>query len=309
MIKFFNRAFKITNENIILTTPLVLFWILISFYMWFAQAAPKNLASGILLFVTIIFMFAAFFAGWFFMVKKAVDLDKQDFIIDEDKAKASFNLIKEIPSGIGEYFFTFLGGLILYAGLFALMFFIAYQIGVHAIGKADLVVNQLKIAMSSPMAIKTLVSSMSKEDLLKLNEWNFLFLATTAIFSFITMFWPAQVIFKNKNPLIAFFKSIAFELKNFLSSIILFVYICAINFLVSFAVNFLAVFQMKFAFLAWLLLLLSLLIYFYSLVYVVVLVFLYYDSNCYKKTEEETKNNSNSGPDGDGQEQSGDSQS
>ena len=66
-------------------------------------------------------MVAAFMAGWFFMTKKAIDLDKKNFDSEEDRAKASLGLIKEFTFGIGEYFFSFLGGFILYIGLFLLL--------------------------------------------------------------------------------------------------------------------------------------------------------------------------------------------
>lgn len=297
MIKYFTKAFKITNENIILTTPLVLFLFLLSIYLGVARNAPENLPSVILLLITSLFMLSAFFAGWFFMVKRSIDLDRQEFIIDEDKAKASFNLIKELPVGIGEYFFSFIGGLILYTGLALLLFFIAYEIGLHFIGKVGVGLLQLKMALSSPVAMKTLVSSLSTEQLAKLNSWNFLLLSVMAVFSFITLFWAAQVVIKTKNPLIAFFKALSFTFKNFLSSIILFTYISIINFIISF-INAIATLNPIVYFI-------SMLIYFYFVVYVVVLIFLYYDS----ETREKTQNNCNSGSDSNGQEQICDNQS
>lgn len=289
MIKYFQRAFKITNENIILTTPLVLFLFLLSIYLGLARIAPEKLSSLILLLITILFMLSAFFAGWFFMVKRAVDLDRQEFIIDEDKARASFNLLKELPVGIGEYFFSFIGGLILYSALFFLLSFAAYEAGLHLIGKIGVGLLQFKEALASPEAMKALVSSLSPQQLTKLNAWNFLFLSVMAIFSFITLFWGAEIIVKTKNSLIAFFKSLNFMFKNFLSSIILFIYISSINFVVSF-INAVSTINPIIYFV-------SMLIYFYFVVYVVVLIFLYYDSEIRKN-----QSNCNSGSDSFGQE-------
>lgn len=296
MIKYFLNAFKITNENIILTTPLVLFLLLLSIYLGIAKNAPDNIASFILLLITIVFMISAFFAGWLFMVKKAISISKIDFIIDEDKSKASFNLIKEFPIGIGEYFLPFLVGIILYTALFFSLLFIGFQIGVHFIGKIGLGLNELKASLASPASMKVLVSSLSKEQLIKLNAWNFLLLIIMSIFSFITMFWPAELVTKTKNAFVALFNSVKFTFKNFLAAIIIFIYISVINFIVSLINAFAAVNPITYF--------ISLLVYFYFLVYVVVLIFLYYDSKNTTKTE----NISNSGTDGNGQEQISDTE-
>lgn len=311
MIKYFSKAFKITNENIILTTPLVLFLFLLSIYLGVAQRAPESLISSVLLLITILFMLSAFFAGWLNMVKKAIELNKKEFIIEEEKAKASLALMKDLPVGIGEYFLSFIGTLILYTILSIVSIFVAYKLGMHFIGKVDLSVEQIKIAMNSPHAMKSMVSTLSAAELMKVNYWNILFLATISTLSFITMFWAPEIIFRTKNPIIAFFKSFIFTFKNFLSAAILFIYLSFINFTVS-LINALATIHPIIYFI-------SLLIYFYFVVYVVVLVFLYYESENNPKSSissdeqpgeiECTEGDCNSGADGDGQEQSGDSDS
>ncbi len=298
MIKYFQKAFQITNENIILTTPLVFFLLLFSIYLGISQNAPANIVSAILLLITILCMVSAFFAGWFFMVKKAICLDKQEFIIDEDKAKASFNLIKEIPVGIGEYFFSFIGALFLYTGLFFLLMFIGYQIGINFIGNAGLSINELKTVMNSPETLKTFAASLSAAQLSKLKLWDFLLMGVMGIYSFITMFWPVLIVMKTKNPFIAFFKSLAFTFKNFPSALILFLYISLINFVISLVVSYSTIKPIA-SFLPMILYLMSMLLYFYFVVYVIVLIFLYYDS----KTNEKTKDNCNSGSDSCGKEQ------
>ncbi len=312
MIKYFGRAFKITNENIILTTPLVLFLLLLIIYLGVAQNAPANIISAVLLLITILFMVAAFIAGWLYMVKKVIELDKKEFIIDEDKAKASFNLIKEVPIGIGEYFFSIIGALFLYTGLFLLVFYVTFQLGMHFIGNVGVDLAEIKVALGSTAAMKSLVSTLSTEQLTKLNAWNFLFMAVMGFYSFITMFWSAQIVMRTKNPFVAFFKSVKFTFKNFLSAVILFAYISIINFAVSLLNAFSAVNQIVYF--------VSMLVYFYFVVYVVVLVFLYYDREIDRdnttKIEstsdaqiEVAQGDSDSGTDSVGEEQSGDSDS
>lgn len=306
MIKYFQRAFKITNENIILATPLVLFLFLLSIYMGVAQNAPSTLMAIILLSITILFMLSAFFGGWLFMVKKAIDLDKQEFIIDEDKAKASFALLKEIPIGIGEYFFPFIGLLILYSLLFILFIYIGFQLGLHLIGKVGVSVVQLKAALETTAAMKALISGLSAEQLSKLNAWNMLLMSVLSIFSFITMFWAPQVVLRTKNPATALFKAIKFTFKNFLAALIIFIYVSLINFMISLVNAFSTVNPILYF--------ISMLVYFYFVVYIVVLVFLYYDRES-NKLEYVSKNeftesncakgNCDCGTDGIGQDQNG----
>lgn len=307
MIKYFSKAFKITNENIILTTPLVFFLFLLSIYLGVAQNAPDNVASSILLLVTILFMLAAFFAGWLYMVKKAIELDQREFIMDEDRSKESFSLLKDVPMGVGEYFLPFIGTLILYVILSTVLFVVAYKLGLHFIGKMGLSIAQIKVAMESPIAMKSLVSSLSVAELTKLNSWNLLFLSTIALLSFVTMFWAPEIIMNTKNPFIAFFKALAFTIRNLLPSIILFIYLSFINFTIS-LINALSTINPILYFI-------SMLIYFYFVVYVVVLVFLYYEQENHPKpqisaqTKDAVENSCGCGPDSDGQEQSGDSDS
>lgn len=297
MIKYFKNAFKITNDNIILATPLILFLLVFGVYMNAAQNAPENPASFILLGTTTLFMLGAFFAGWFYMVKRAIALDGKEFVIDEDRAKASLGLLKEVPIGVGEYFFSFLGALILYCALFAIIGTVAYETGIHFIGKVGIHLAQLKAAMSSTIALKALIASLTPAQIVKINQWNLLFLVTTTVFSFLTLFWGAQIVSSTKNPVIAFAKSISFTFKNFLEALIVFVYISFINF----AVNLINVFSMSNPITYFI----SMLIYFYFIVYIVVLIFLYHD----RKNQPKAQNYSNSGTDSNGQEQSGDSDS
>lgn len=316
MIKYFSKAFKITNENIILTTPLVLFLFLLSIYLGIAQNIPENIISILLLVITTLFMLAAFFAGWLFMVRKAVELDKKELTDSEEKAKASFSLLKDIPSGIGEYFLPFIGAIILYTIFSLIVLIVAYKLGIHFIGKIDLDMLKIRMAMESPAAMKTLISSLSVQELTRLNLWNLLFLTVMAMISFSTMLWAPEIILRTKNPFIAFFKALLFTFKNLLTAIILFIYISFLNFTVS-LLNAVSTVNPILYFV-------SMLIYFYFVVYVIVLVFLYYESENKSKPEyrgidvsisdEFIKNNNpegdcNIGTDGDGQEQSGDSDS
>lgn len=270
MIKYFSKAFKITNDNIILATPLVLSIFIFFVYMGVIHSSIRNIYTALLLPITFLFMISAFCAGWFYMVQKAIDLDKQEFPSEEERAKASLSLMREIPIGVGEYFSSFLGGLILYYGLLLVLIFISSHIGAHFAGTLDFNVQDLKKILASVESMKTFVFGLNKTQLYNIFIWSLLFIFTTAFYSFITMFWAAVIVNGEKNPFISFFKSVKFEFKNFLDSFILFLYITFVHFSVS-VVN--AAFSANS-----ILYFISMLIYFYFVVYVVVVVFLYHDS-------------------------------
>lgn len=319
MIKYFKNAFKITNENIILTTPLILFMILIGVYSSIARSMPENFVAAFVFLITALFMFSAFFAGWFYMVKKAVDLDKEKSLTAEEKAKSSIKLFREIPVGIGEFFLSFVSGLVLYFIFFLMVAFLFYLLGMHFIGKIDINIMDLKVALSSSAALKSFILGLPKEQLVRVNAWYMLFFALSVLFSFMTMFWPMEIIINTKNPLKAFFNSIRFIFKTFLASAIIFVYVNLINFSVSFIINMMIMIPIKIPFISFILSLSSMILYFYFFVYVVVLVFLYYDSENNReikiKTDESTgiveqnTDNSDCRSDSVGEEQSGDSNS
>src|SRR5574344_462838 len=300
MIKYFKNAFKITNQNIILTVPLILCLLFLSIYLGFSRTTPNNPIAISLLILTVILILSAFLSGWLFMIKRAIDLSKKDFYIEDDKSKASFNLIKEFPSGIGEFFLSAFGGVIFYGILIGLFIAGMYFIGTHFIGNLPLSAEQIKLALASPDSAQKLLTTLSKSDLIKINEWDFLFLGTATLFSFLVMFWTPQIIYATKNPFKAFFIAIKNTFSKFLGSIVLFIYISALNFFVSLVNAFSVVNVIVYFF--------AMLLYFYFFVYIIVLIFYYYDGEFIEnagKTEGDSDSRSNC----DGQDETCDKQS
>ena len=269
MIKLFKDAVKVTNENIILATPLIIFMWLLSLYVGYSRLSVNSLALMALSFITTIFMTAAFFAGWFYMVKKAIKLSKETFVLDSDKTKAIFNLIKVIPAGIGKYFWPFLGMIFLAIIIIMAVCTIVFKTGMFFIG--DLGIDPAAVAdvLSTPSGMKAFLDSLTFEQLIKLNNWNLLILCATSITSFIFMLWIPEVVYKTSNPLKAIFSSIKKVFKKIIKTFQLFIFTSILNLVLSF-IN-------TFSFANSLLYFVMMLLYFYFLVYLVVLLFLYYD--------------------------------
>lgn len=95
MLKLFKNAFKLTNEGIILATPLILFIWLITIYLTFAKGVVDTLPEAFSAIITLLCMVGAFCAGWFYMVKESIELSQKEFILDTDRAKEILNLIKK----------------------------------------------------------------------------------------------------------------------------------------------------------------------------------------------------------------------
>ena len=106
MIKYFKKAFKLTNENLVLTVPFILFLLTILIYIGFAHTLIRNSATLLIYLVTIFAMIVAFLAGWLYMVQQAIELDKIDIPI-EDKSKAGIkehlaNYLEKLKSKIAD---------------------------------------------------------------------------------------------------------------------------------------------------------------------------------------------------------------
>ena len=269
MLKLFKNTIEITNNNIILATPLIVFMWILSLYLGFSKMSVNSLPLLFLSFVTVILMTSAFFAGWFYMIKQAIDLSKQVFLLDEDKNKAIFNLLKTIPSGIGQYFLSFLGLILISLIIISIVGFLSYQAGMMLIGNLDLDVVQLKNVLYSTSDMKLFLDSLTFEQLMKLNNWNMLILGFTSITSFLLMLWIPEIIYSSKNPFLALFKSIAKIFKRPWKSFKLFIFMSFLNFILSF----ISTFSIINPFIYFIMLVL----YFYFIVYLVVLIFNYYD--------------------------------
>lgn len=270
MFKLFKNAFRLTNEGILLAIPLILFLWLMTIYLTFAGSVVDTLPEALSALVTLLCMVGAFFAGWFYMVKKTLKIVKTEYVMDEDRAKALLSLMKQIPAGIGKYFVTFLGMSLFALLIFALYGALVYKFGLHFIGSIDFTPAQIKGAMASPQDMKAFLDSLTPEQIYTLGSWNLLFMAATSLLSFLLMLWIPEIIYQTQNPVIALFKSLKKLFVKFPKALLLFVYITFLNIVISFANTFAVLHPIIYMIL--------MTIYFYFLVYVVVLIFYYYDT-------------------------------
>lgn len=274
MINIFKQAAKITNYNIILAIPLIVFVKLLDLYSLYSRNTVDSTHELILASVTVLFMSGAFFASWFYMVKEAIDLSKQVFVLDADRAKATMNLFKALPVGIGKYFLSFVG---FYIILFFIQVFatpVVYLLGVNIIGGLDTesMQNLQVIAMDPSITNQSMAAFIDKltpEQIIFFGKWSLLFMLITSIIMYLLMFWIPEIIYKTPNPLVALWRSVVKLFKDFFASFRFFISIWLMGFALLFLNTFAVINPLAYIIMN--------IILFYFTVFVVVAIFLYYD--------------------------------
>ena len=223
MFEIIRDSFRITNKFIVLATPLIIFSLITSIYTIFAiKNSTISLVFGLIMFFL---MLSAFLSGWFYMVKKCVTEPENDNVN---------SLITEFPSGVGEYFLPVCGMVIIVFLVGIIFLSISSFAGTKLIGDIGISPDKFSSAITSAEGIKEFLSSLTKEQLIKLNKWNFLLLFTMLISYFSVMFYPTALFFKEKNPLKMFFTGLKDLFgRRFLNNVILFLSIFSIYFVIS----------------------------------------------------------------------------
>jgi len=263
------EALKVTNNNIILATPLILSFFLLSSYLMFMPVAGNPQAF---VFILIVFfaMSAVFLSGWLYIISKAVDAhvgaDGEDVFIKEDSNEA-ISLLKIFPTGVGKHFVSFFLMIMLFFVMLTGLIIVTYKTGLMFIGSIGISRADLLLALSSQDAMRTLITSMSFEQQLKLNYWNLYFLLTTTMFSYLLMLWAPEIIYSGRNVLETLLSSIIKLFKRFFKSFGFFVFISALYFVITLLS---AIFKSP------ILQFIMTVLYFYFLVYSSVLIFLFY---------------------------------
>lgn len=275
MRKIFKDAVKITNYNLILAVPLIIFVKILDFYSTYSKYTVDNSAKLVLASVTILFMFGVFCAGWFYMAGEAVKLSKKVFVLDSDRAKASMNLFKCLPEGIGNFFLSFVGVYIIFFIIQILATPVVYLLGVKLIGSLDaasmIQLQQIALdpAMTTDAGVAAFVEKLSAEHIEFFAKWSILFMVITSFIMYLLMLWIPEIIYKTPNPFIALYKSIIKLFKDFVNTFTIFIVLWLTGFVILFFNTFALINPIAY-------LIMSIVMFYFS-VYYVVLIFLYYD--------------------------------
>lgn len=117
MLKMLKDNFKVTNDCIILATPMVLYFI---FTQWYVHTFQMSILSDftskelifstnyVVFFVTLWVWMSGCFSGWFYMTKKTLQFSGKTFLFDNDRNSALVNLLYCLIKGVGKFFISFL---------------------------------------------------------------------------------------------------------------------------------------------------------------------------------------------------------
>lgn len=250
---------QITNKYLILATPLILFSLITSIYL--SASASAKIINFLIALVLFILMTACFIAGWFNMVKLAIAVPNRN---------EPNSLIKEFPSGVGEYFLPALGMLLFMIIISISISYGGYFIGLKIIGDPGINPESLVKAMENTAALKTFMTSLTPEQYIKINLWNFFLLGVMTLIYYLFILYIPTLFYKTKNPFKAFFISLKdLFSKHIITTTAIFLLIFTINFFISiFSVLFNGIMIMHF---------IMTLLNFYFITIVAVGVFYYYN--------------------------------
>ena len=275
MRELFKEATRITNYNIILTIPLIVFVKVLDLYSLYSKYTVDTTPKFILASITILFMFGVFCSGWFYMVEEAIKLSKKVFVLDEDRARATLNLFKSIPEGIGKFFLSFVGVYLIFLIIQIIATPIVYLMGVKIIGGLDSVSMQHLQEMTIDPSIATnqgmsaFIDSLTPEQIVFFGKWSLLFMSVTSVIMYLLMLWIPEIIYMSTNPFTALWCSLVKLFKDFFTTVRLFLALWFMGFALMFINTFAAFNPLAY-------IVMSIVLFYFS-VYFVVLIFLYYD--------------------------------
>lgn len=275
MRELFKEAIKITNYNIILAVPLIVFIKILDLYSLYSKynidSTPKFLIASI----TVLFMFGVFCAGWFYMVEGAVKLSKKVFVLDTDRAKATMNLFKIFPEGVGKFFLSFVGVYVIFLFIQAIATPLVYILGVNIIGGLDAESMQhlqeltINTELASNQGMPAFIDKLSIEQIIFFGKWSLLFMSVTSVIMYLLMLWIPEIVCCTPNPLLALWRSFVKLFKDFFTTVRLFITLWLIGFALLFINTFAVINPIAY-------IIMSIVLFYFS-VYFVVLIFLYFD--------------------------------
>ena len=275
MRELFKETAKITNYNIILTIPLIIFVKVLDLYSLYSRYHIDSTPKFLLASLTVLFMFGVFCSGWFYMIEGAIKLSKKVFVLDEDRAKATLNLFKIFPEGVGKFFLSFVGVYIIFFIIQLLATPIVYLLGIKIIGGLDqnsmMQLQQLTIdtSVTANQSMAAFIDSLTPEQIVFFGKWSLLFMLITSLIMYLLMLWIPEIIYKTPNPLLALGRSFIKLFKDFFTTIRLFLSIWFMGFALLFINTFAFINPIAY-------IIMSIIIFYFS-VYFVVFIFLYYD--------------------------------
>jgi hypothetical protein len=226
--KLISRTFNLVKVNQVLIMPFLIFLLLVVIVL-----AP---IGGInpFVFVAIIALKSVFLAGWLNMFHICIENIQDESLSDEQKTLNSLNLYKEFFPGVGKYFQKIFWGILIFIliiNLFesALFYFLGHF--------KSFSVENLPQTLGTKANFVTFWDKISHSDKIVIFKMAIIEMIFIGIFSYLTMFWTQSVIVEDKNPVNAFVSSIKTIFKDPINTFLIFL-LTLISFIFVFVLNF-----------------------------------------------------------------------
>lgn len=195
MFKLLKDSFNITNDCIILATPLAIFLTLLGLYYNYADEVAETVFMQLFSAVTIFIIISGFLSAWLYMTKKAIAMSKRIYVFDEDRTNALLEVIASLSKGFGRLFLPIIGMLALCIIIYSLTFsIIAY-------------LPQLPILEDYTIYLLILIF---------------------IIISFSTILWLPEIVYHERNALFALYNSVLKTYTYFKQTLFLYITILLI---------------------------------------------------------------------------------
>lgn len=208
----FRRGFVFVKNNVVLTLPFFVFWLLLGFVL---LPLATGAAQGIIFTLLLAFgLKAAFLSGWLNMFKKCVETPIDQNTPDYKHTYDSFTLFKEFFPGVGMYFWkSLLGIIIVFVGFNFFMLLIELII-IPLFGSFNSFSHdELVKAMQSHEKAFEFWRNISPEDQSRIFKIAIVEVIAAVGFLYFMMFWPQIIILKNSSAINAIKESF-FAVKN-----------------------------------------------------------------------------------------------
>ena len=224
MLNIFKKSFFILKNNLIFIQPLLFGLLLIMTSLSFLVGRNFYSISKFVLLISMILMFIAFSAGWFYINKQGI-INYCEADSKEEIAMKAVQNFKKFFEGVGSDFLKTVGSYFIFFILYAAILYFLTKFCMSVFGEPKIIYEFPKILKASSQAeILNYINNITIQDKITFISWIMVFNIVSSIMNFFIILYFAVVSFENVNILKAFWIAIKFFFKNILGVVaILFV--------------------------------------------------------------------------------------
>ena len=225
MLETIKKSFCILKNNLIFIQPLLLGLLLIMTAFSFLVGRNFFSFSKIVLLLSMVLLFIAFSAGWFYINKQGV-LNYNENDSKEEIALKAVQNFKKFFEGVGADFLKTAGSYIILFILHAATLYIVTKFCMNVFGEPKIIYDFPKILKASSQAeILNYINSITIQDKITFMSWMVIFNIAASIVNFFIVLHFAVVSFENVNILKSFWLALKFFFKNLLGVVAILVVI------------------------------------------------------------------------------------